>query len=167
VRPAVLSCQHHGGYGGRVSELDAEEMALWHAWKLAADTVRARIAEDITAAVGLSDADFGVLTRVAELGGGRMRQNALAESMGWHRSRLSHQLSRMEQRGLVTRQPADGGVEVQLTDAGHERARLARPAHAAAVRRHLINHLKPKQRRQLHHTLDALVAPADVSPVDS
>src|ERR1700691_4891812 len=95
--------------------LDAGEMQLWHAWKFAADTVRARIAAGITAATGLSDADFGVLTGIADLGGGRMRQNALAESMGWHRSRLSHQLARMEQRGLLTRHRVEGGVEVRLT----------------------------------------------------
>lgn len=144
--------------------LDAEEMSLWHAWKLAADTVRARIAADIAAAVGLSDADFGVLTRVAELGGGRMRQNALAESMGWHRSRLSHQLTRMEQRGLVTRRGVDGGVEVQLTDIGRDYAKAARPVHAAAVRHHLIDRLSPSQRRQLRHALDALTAQRAGSP---
>lgn len=142
--------------------LDAEEMSLWHAWKLAADTVRAKIAADITAAAGLSEADFGVLTRVAELGGGRMRQNALAGSMGWHRSRLSHQLTRMEQRGLLTRHGIDGRVEVQLTHAGHDRAQAARPVHAAAVRRHLTGHLDAEQRQQLQHILDTLtVHPAD------
>jgi DNA-binding MarR family transcriptional regulator len=135
-------------------------MALWQAWKRAADTVRARIAEDINAAVGLSDADFGILTRIAEIGDGRMRQNALAESMGWHRSRLSHQLSRMEQRGLVTRRPVEGGVEVKLTGTGRDLALLARPVHGAAVRRHLIDRLDPAQRRQLRHILDTLTGPA-------
>ena len=89
----------------------------------------------------LSDPDFGVLTRVVELGGGRMRQNQLAESMGCHRSRLSHHLSRMEQRGLVTREPADGGVDVIATASGAEAAAAARPVHAAAVRRHLLEPL--------------------------
>jgi len=138
--------------------LDSGEISLWHAWKLATDTVRARIAADITAAVGLSDADFGVLTRVAELGDGRMRQNALAESMGWHRSRLSHQLTRMEERGLLTRHGVGGGVEIRLTDTGRDRAEAARPVHAAAVRRHLIDRLNPTERRQLQHALDALTA---------
>ncbi len=142
-----------------MGELNAEETALWHAWKLAADTVRARIAEDINAAVGLSDADFAVLTRIAEIGGGRMRQNALAESIGWHRSRLSHQLSRMEQRGLLTRHTVDGGVEVQLTDTGQDRVRLARPVHAEAVRRHLMDHFNTAQRQQLRHILAALTVP--------
>ena len=139
-----------------MTELDAGEMAFWHAWKLAADTVRARIAEDINTEAGLSDADFGVLTRVAEIGGGQMRQNALAEAMGWHRSRLSHQLTRMEQRGLLTRQPVDGGVQVRLTPTGRDRVRHARPVHAAAVRRHLIDQLDPTQREYLRQALDTL-----------
>jgi DNA-binding MarR family transcriptional regulator len=137
--------------------LDVEETSLWHAWKFAADTVRARVAADITAATGLSDADFGVLTRVADLGSGGMRQNALAESMGWHRSRLSHQLARMEQRDLLTRHGVDGGVEVRLTDTGRDRADAARPVHAAAVRRHLTDRLDSAQRRQLRNALDALI----------
>ena len=139
--------------------LDDQEMLLWHAWKVAGDAVRVRIAADITAAVGLSDADFGVLTRVAEIGGGRMRQNALAESMGWHRSRLSHQLTRMEQRGLLTRHAVVSGVEIRLTVAGRDRAGAARPVHAAAVRRHLIDKLKPEERQQLLRALGALTDP--------
>jgi DNA-binding MarR family transcriptional regulator len=136
--------------------LDAEEMALWHAWKVAAETVRVRIATDIAAAVGLSDADFGVLTRLAD--NGDMRQNALAESMGWHRSRLSHQLTRMEQRGLLTRHTVASGVELRLTARGRERAEAARPVHAEAVRRHLIEPLTASRRQQLRRILETLAA---------
>lgn len=142
---------------GVIESLDADEMALWHAWKLAADTVRARIAADIAAAVGLSDADFGVLTRLADHDG-VMRQNALAESMGWHRSRLSHQLTRMEQRGLLTRHTVANGVELRLTGSGRERAEAARPVHAEAVRRHLIHPLTASRRQQLRRTLETLAA---------
>jgi DNA-binding MarR family transcriptional regulator len=153
----LLSCQQQPATVAGVTEpLDAGELALWHAWKLAADTVRARIAADIAAAVGLSDADYGVLTRLAD--SGPLRQNALAESMGWHRSRLSHQLTRMEQRGLLTRRTVAGGVELRLTDHGRERAAAARPVHAEAVRRHLIDPLTPPRRRQLRQALDTLTA---------
>ncbi|EWM15200.1 MarR family winged helix-turn-helix transcriptional regulator [Kutzneria sp. 744] len=165
----------HGRYRDRVSELDADEMALWHAWKSAADTVRARIAEDITAAVGLSDADFAVLTRVAELGGGRLRQNALAESVGWHRSRLSHQLSRMEQRDLLTRHPADGGVEVHLTDAGHSprppsppRPRRRRPrSPAQPPRPHPAPPTPPRPGRPHRHPLNRAPAQPGRVPTKS
>ncbi|MEU3186271.1 MarR family transcriptional regulator [Streptomyces sp. NPDC006923] len=82
-----------------------------------------------------------MLTRVVETGGGRLRQSRLAELMGFHRSRLSHHLTRMEERGLTTREPAAGGVDVVVTDEGRRAAEKARPVHAAAVRRHLVDPL--------------------------
>jgi DNA-binding MarR family transcriptional regulator len=128
-------------YHGRMTRLSQDEMALWRAWKQASETVRTRVAADIMARTGLSDPDFSVLTRLAEDGGGRMRQNQLAASMGYHRSRLSHHLSRMRERGLVTTEAASGGVDVAITAAGRELVRQARPVHAEAVRRHLIDPL--------------------------
>ncbi len=133
-------------------------MALWHAWKLASETVRTRIAADITAATGLSDPDFGVLTRVVEVGGGRMRQNRLGELMGYHRSRLSHHLSRMEERGLIRREPAGSGMDVVATKAGREAVDQARPVHATAVRQHLIAPLSQADPRKFLAGLQELTA---------
>src|ERR1700733_15961659 len=105
-------------YDGLMTPLTRNEAALWSKWKRASEAVRARIVEEITADTGLSDPDFGVLTRVVEEGDGVLRQNQLAQSMGYHRSRLSHHLARMEERGLVTREPASGGVDVVATASG-------------------------------------------------
>jgi DNA-binding MarR family transcriptional regulator len=127
-------------YPGPVTKLSSGEIALWHAWKRATETVRGRVAADITAQTGLSDPDFGVLTRVIDAGG-RMRQNQLAQSMGFHRSRLSHHLARMRERGLITTEPASNGVEVIATKQGRAVAERARPVHAAAVRRYLADPL--------------------------
>ncbi|HEY7486022.1 MAG TPA: MarR family winged helix-turn-helix transcriptional regulator [Streptosporangiaceae bacterium] len=140
--------------------LTAEETRLWHAWKRASETVRARIAEDINAATGLSDPDFGILTRLIDLGGGTLRQNELAASMGWHRSRLSHQLTRMEQRGLLTRSPAGGGVNVTISQRGQGVTAAARPVHAAAVRRHLSGMLPPGDIHKITAILENLYDPA-------
>ncbi|WP_328645422.1 MarR family winged helix-turn-helix transcriptional regulator [Amycolatopsis sp. NBC_00348] len=144
-----------------MDRLSKDDMALWHAWKRAAETVRARVVEDVAAATGLSDPDFGVLTRVAEDGKGSLRQNQLADSMGWHRSRLSHHLTRMEQRGLVTRRPVDGGVEVVITDAGRAEVARARPVHAAAVRAHLVEPLGKADRATFFACLAALAESCD------
>ena len=141
-----------------MARLRKDETALWSAWKQAAETVRARVADEVTAEAGLSDPDFEVLTRVVEDGGGAMRQNRLAESMGYHRSRLSHHLSRMERRGLVTRRQAGGGVEVVATDPGREAVTRARPVHAAAVRRYLLGPLTAADREALIAMLDRLNA---------
>jgi len=139
-----------------MAQLRKDEVALWSAWKRATETIRARVADEIAAQTGLSDPDFGVLTRVVEDGGGVMRQNQLAESMGYHRSRLSHHLSRMEQRGLVTRRPVSDGVEVVATDAGRDCVARARPVHAAAVRKYLVTPLTGAQREALLAMLDQL-----------
>jgi DNA-binding MarR family transcriptional regulator len=142
--------------------LDENELALWHAFKSAAETVRAEVAMEITRVTGLSDADFGIVTRLDDAGG-RMRQNELAASMGWHRSRLSHQLSRMTDRDLVRRHDAENGVTVELTDTGRGAAERARPVHAAAVREKLIGRIPPNQRAGLAELLTAVIvgAPAE------
>lgn len=73
------------------------------------DNVLARVGSDIEKGSGLSGADFGVLSRLEGLGRGSLRQQELADSMVWHKSRLSHQLTRMQQRGYLERSPAATG----------------------------------------------------------
>lgn len=137
--------------------LTADETALWHAWKRATEAVRSRIVQEIGEATGLSEPDFGVLTRVDDAGG-RLRQNELATSMLWHRSRLSHHLTRMVDRDLVSRATVDGGVEVRLTAAGRAATQAARPVHAEAVRRHLLEAIPPADRDGVLAVLVALVS---------
>jgi DNA-binding MarR family transcriptional regulator len=139
-----------------MSDLTADEAELWHLWKSAADAVRTRIGDELAAATGLSDPDFGVLSRLIDLGAGTLRQNELAASMGWHRSRLSHQLTRMEERGHVTRTAVPGGVQVAATSAGAAAIAAARPVHAAAVRAHLAALVPPAQRAEFAATLRRL-----------
>ncbi|MDP9843771.1 hypothetical protein [Streptosporangium lutulentum] len=52
--------------------LDPAETARWTAWKRAHDTVLEAIGEEIRHVAGISVADFAVLSRVIENGGGRM-----------------------------------------------------------------------------------------------
>lgn len=139
--------------------LDDDEMRLWQSWKVATERVGGVVQEDIRAETGLSDPDVAVLTSVAETGVGSMRQSELVAVLDWHRSRLSHQLTRMEGRGLVTRTPAGDGVAVGLTPAGAAAASSARPVHDRAVRAHLIARLSPRDRRRLLAILDALGGP--------
>ena len=135
--------------------LDADELALWHAFKRAGEGVRAAIGAKIARSTGLSDPDFGILTRLDDADGS-LRQQDLATSMGWHRSRLSHQLTRMEHRGLVVRVTRDPAVQVALTDAGRAAAAAARPVHARAVRRHLLDHIPRDRRAELLSLLESL-----------
>src|SRR5580698_2873453 len=126
--------------------LSPQELRIWHAFMFMGEDVLGRVGRDIAQATGLSGSEFGVLSRLAALGKGEMRQQALARVMGWDKSRLSHQLTRMQRRALIERRPIDiGAVLVVLTDHGREKLDAARPVHAESVRRNLLSRLTPEQ----------------------
>jgi DNA-binding MarR family transcriptional regulator len=140
-----------------VTELSDPEAELWHAWKRASDSVMSRIGHDLAAATGLSGADYGVLSRLVDLGRGTLRQQDLANSMLWQKSRLSHHLSRMAERQLVRRTSAKANVVlVVITPSGRQALRAARPIHAGAIRAHLLSKIPRASRRQLLELLTRL-----------
>lgn len=86
---------------------------------------------------GLSLSDYDVLVALSGNRGDRMRVSDLAAQIGWERSRLSHQLRRMEARGLTGRTPnSDDGraIDVFLTKQGRDAVVAAAPAHVDLVR---------------------------------
>jgi DNA-binding MarR family transcriptional regulator len=110
------------------------------------ESVLSQVGHDVTEATGLSAADYGVLSRLIDLGNGQLRQRELAFAMGWDKSRISHQLTRMQGRSLLTRsKTAEDGSQVVITPAGRKALDRARPVHALAVRRHLIERLTSEQ----------------------
>jgi DNA-binding MarR family transcriptional regulator len=126
--------------------LSPHELRVWHAFLLMGEDVLGRVGRAIAQATGLSGSEFGVLSRLAALGKGEMRQQALARVMTWDKSRLSHQLTRMQQRGLIERRRADGNtVLVVLTKLGREKLEAARPIHADSVRRNFLSRLTTEQ----------------------
>ncbi len=122
-----------------MSRLSEQDMQRWSAWKRATEAVMAAVVAEITARTGLSAADFSVLTRVVETPAGQIRQQRLSDDLGWERSRLSRQLTRMETRGLLRREGSTANWQVVATTDGRDTVRAARRVHAAAVRRSLIN----------------------------
>ena len=126
--------------------LSPQELRVWHAFKLMGEDVLARVGRDIAEATGLSGPDFGVLSRLAALGKGEMRQQRLAEVMDWDKSRLSHQLTRMQERDLIERREAEKRIVlVVITPYGREKLNAARPVHAESVRRNLLSRLSAEQ----------------------
>jgi DNA-binding MarR family transcriptional regulator len=126
--------------------LSPRELRVWHAFQLMGEDVLVRVGRDISQATGLSGPEFGVLSRLAAIGNGEMGQQALARVMGWDKSRLSHQLTRMNERALIERRYTDRNtVLVALTELGREKLDAARPIHAESVRRNLLSRLTPEQ----------------------
>jgi len=87
---------------------------------------------------GLSLSDYDVLAALSRAPDGRMQVTDLAAELAWERSRVSHQLRRMGERGLTERRPStvDGrATDAQLTKKGHDAIAQAAPAHVDLVRR--------------------------------
>jgi len=123
------------------NELNEEEMRIWHMWKGSFQTIFGRVVKEMSEHTGLSEGDYGVLDRLDLLGDGSLRQQDLADSMDWDKSRLSHHLTRMEKRGLVLRKPldTDRGVQVIITSAGRSALDEALPIVSKAIRKHFLD----------------------------
>lgn len=108
----------------------------------------AQLERDLGRDSGLSEADYEVLSTLSEKTGHRWQLRELAAKMLWSRSRLSHHVARMEQRGLLARQddPADRrGCMIVLTSEGMDRLEAAAPHHVASVRTHFLDQLTERE----------------------
>jgi DNA-binding MarR family transcriptional regulator len=138
--------------------LDDHEQRAWRAYQQLRHQLDARLRADLVRTSGLSDADYAVLVHLSEATDEQLRARDLAGTLQWEKSRLSHQISRMEKRGLVSRAdcPTDArGAFVVLTDEGRAAIEAAAPLHVDAVRRYVIDGLGPAH-------LDALIEIADI-----
>jgi DNA-binding MarR family transcriptional regulator len=97
---------------------------------------------------------------LSEAPDGLLRARDLCRTVGWERSRLSHQVTRMEKRGLVVREEcADDarGSMIRLTDAGRLAVVAAAPGHVAAVRRHFFEALTDAELNVLGPALERVI----------
>ncbi|MEV4414169.1 MarR family transcriptional regulator [Catellatospora sp. NPDC049609] len=131
--------------------LTDKEQAAWRSYIFTAKLVLAEMERGM-AQHGLSGTDYGVLVCLSEAPQRRMRMSELSQTMLLEKSRLSHQITRMEREGLVRRQscPDDRrGQFAVLTDQGWETIRRVAPHHVELVRSVFIDRLTPEQLDQL------------------
>lgn len=152
--------RHLDGYdrGVTTTALTDHELEAWRTSIRMLELLRTRLEQEI-ATNGLSLADYTVLALLSEAPGGRMRPFELGEAADWEKSRLHHQLTRMEKRGLVEREPCGSrGMEAVITPQGLAAIRAAAPGHAAEVRRLFIDALTPTQLDQFAEISAAILA---------
>jgi DNA-binding MarR family transcriptional regulator len=128
--------------------LDAREQASWRAYLDMTAKLTARLNREMQEASGISIADFSVLVQLSEHVDARMRVLELARALGWEKSRLSHQLTRMQQRGLIERSYCSEdrrGAFIVLTDKGRDTVVAAAPRHVESVRRYVFDELSADQ----------------------
>ena len=139
--------------------LDDREQAAWRAMLQMHSRLNAELARRLAAESSLSYQDYEVLVSLTDQPDGRLRLYELGEQLDWEKSRLSHHISRMAERGLVKKVRCDTdrrGSFVAITPRGRREIEAAAPAHVEAVRELFIDRLTPDQ-------LDAIArAAADV-----
>jgi DNA-binding MarR family transcriptional regulator len=127
--------------------LNPSELRAWRAFIDARHQVGVHLERGLQES-GLSGADYEVLALLSEHDGDRMPSQELRNALGWEKSRLSHQLRRMEKDGLISREPnpADARSSVVcLRPAGRATVEKAAPGHVADVRRNFIDLLTPAE----------------------
>ncbi|HWM33762.1 MAG TPA: MarR family winged helix-turn-helix transcriptional regulator [Pseudolysinimonas sp.] len=125
--------------------VSAQDWQLWREFVTMHRHLARELDRRLQRDAGISQADFSVLAALADSRDERLRTGELAELLAWEKSRVSHQVSRMEARGLVDRTECetDGrGTWVGITAEGHRVLREATTDHGSAIRSLFLDHLR-------------------------
>ena len=127
--------------------LNAREARAWRTFVDAHHLLEVHLSRRLQES-GLSGADYEVLAALSEVDGDRMSARELCNALGWEKSRLSHQVRRMQTDGLVSREPNPGDARstmVCLLPAGRAAIENAAPGHVEDVRRNFVDLFAPAE----------------------
>lgn len=131
-----------------------KQLKAWRAFIRLKNQLLPRLAPEISRNTALTPpTDFYLLMTLTDSADASLRASEIAESLDWEKSRLSHQISRMEERGLVSRSvcPVDARRSVvSLTSSGRKYVRQAIPGHFESIKHCFgdIHSAVSRQRRQ-------------------
>jgi DNA-binding MarR family transcriptional regulator len=140
--------------------LTEEEQRAWRGLLQMTSQLNARMNRQLLQEYGVSLADYEVLVVLSEAPDGRCRVFEIADALAWEQSRVSHQLARMQRRGLIARQDCASdarGAFAVITAAGRAVIERAAPAHVETVRRLVFDELTPDQLAALTELTDGVL----------
>ena len=140
--------------------LDSREARAWEALLWMTRAVELALDHQLQRDAGIPHTSYGILVALSRRAGQTVPMGALAQMLGWSQSRLSHAVARMEEAGWVRRVPSPTDKRsnlAQLTEAGREKLSQAAPGHVEAVRRLVIDALRPEQLEALTEIGEAVV----------
>jgi len=143
--------------------LSAEEQQTWRTFLGACNAFFSTVDGQLQRDSGMPHAYYEILVRLSETPGHALRMSQLAEATSASKSRASHAVARLEERGWVRRSdcPTDRrGQVAELTEAGFEALSVAARGHVEQVRRSLFDALTPEQVTQLRAISEAMIAAA-------
>ena len=140
--------------------LNDDEQRAWRTYLRMSSLLPVALNRQLQQDCGLTLPEYEVLVQLSEAPDRQLRPFQICEGLNWEQSRLSHQLTRMERRGLVQRREceADGrGAFVELTAAGADAIKAAAPQHVATVRSLVFDRLSDEQRAAFEQACTAIV----------
>ena len=141
--------------------LSADEQATWRAFFGACRGFFAAIDAQLQRDTGIPVAYYEILVQLSEAPTRTLRMTQLAEASSSSKSRVSHAVARLEERGWIRRRdcPTDRrGQLAELTEEGYAALVEAAPGHVEQVRRTLFDPLTPEQVEQLGAISQAILA---------
>ena len=149
--------------------LSADEQCTWRDFLTAWQWLFASVDGQLQRDAGIPLAYYEILVRLSEAPDQALRMTQLAAASASSKSRVSHAVARLEERGWVRRTecPTDRrGQIAQLTDEGFAALAAAAPGHVEQVRRTLFDPLTPEQLHQLAGITGTILAAAGSAPAD-
>ncbi|GAB4582397.1 MarR family winged helix-turn-helix transcriptional regulator [Nocardia sp. IFM 10818] len=159
-----VAVESGGRFAAEPRWLTPEQQRAWRAYMDGSQRLMADLNRQLQRDSDLSFADYRILVKLSEAPGRSLRMSDLADGVLSSRSRLTHQIRRLEAQRMVRRTACedDGrGVLAQLTEEGMRRLRAAAPGHVAAVRRYFIDLLTPQQLAAVAAALDLVNLASD------
>ena len=142
--------------------LDDREARAWRAFLLASQLLMDQLDRELQEEAGIPHAYYAIMTVLSEQTEHALRMTEIADRLRFSKSRLTHAIARLEERGWVERAacPTDRrGAFAVLTEAGQQALAAAAPGHVAGVRRHLFDRLTAAQVEQLRAIGEAVAGP--------
>jgi DNA-binding MarR family transcriptional regulator len=128
--------------------LTGTESRAWRNWLDVMRLLPSQLEDRLHERNDLNLTDYQVLVELSESPEGRLRMTELAQRTSLSKSRLSHQIGRMERTGLVAREECASdrrGQFAVITEAGWAMIRSAAPGHVEDVRELFLDFMSPEQ----------------------
>jgi DNA-binding MarR family transcriptional regulator len=149
-----------------MASLTDEQQRIWRSYLAMVSRLQAVMNRQLQRDCGLSLSDYDVLVALSERG--PLRIYELADVLAWEQSRLSHQLRRMRDRGLVVRHGSDDdrrGATVDISARGRAALRSAAPGHVELVRATVFDGMSAAQLRAFGSLTQTVLERLATSPL--
>jgi len=155
-----------------VSDISEADWSVWRSFLMMRRQLDRALEHRLQEDAGVSGPDFEILLPLFKAPGNQLRARDLVELLGWEKSRVSHQVTRMVARGLVERQecPTDlRGSWVTLLPDGRRAVLNASRGNATELRRLFFDVLTDEEKDTLAALAERVIArvnPASCARVD-